>query len=461
MARPRTRHHRPLEGSTSEVRSRAGGSPAQQRRRARTHRRIATVGVVTLTALLAACSSTNAATTTGGAGTSGHSGIPAAAFHDFTGITPTSVTIGNVSTEAGGLFKGAIVGTEAYAAYVNARGGVNGRKVIVQSADDQFEGAMNKQLTEAAVQSTFAAVGSFSVEDSYGGTVVAANPQFPDIAATLDPATQKLPNNYSPIPGGSGWSLGPIVYFKDRFPTQVLHTGTIVADLPSTVLAWNDEKAAMEHEGYKILYDPALPPTQTDFTQQIIAMKNAGVQIVFFEQLPQNYASAAIRDMVQQDFHPVLVLGAAAYNEQLVPNAGGPAAVDGSYLEQASSLYLGEDAPLIPAVTTFNTWVQKVAPGFSADFFTLTGWLCAELFVDALRNAGADPSRGSLLQALRHTTAFDSGSLVPISNPGDKVPINCYLIGQVSGGRFARLDDPPVTGSTHGFRCDQPFYSVR
>ena len=41
-------------------------------------------------------------------------------------------------------------------------------------------------------------------------------------------------------------------------------------------------------------------------------------------------------------------------------------------------------------ITTLNTWVQQVSPGFTSDFFTLTGWLCAELFVDALRKAGTD-----------------------------------------------------------------------
>ena len=105
-----------------------------------------------------------------------------------------------------------------------------------------------------------------------------------------------------------------------------------------------------------------------------------------------------------------------------------------------------------------TTWVQKVSPGFAPDFFTLAGWLCAELFVDALRKAGTDPSRGSLLQALRKITAFDSGNLTPVSNPADKVPITCYLLGQIANGTFQRLDDPPVTGPTHGFRCDGTYY---
>jgi hypothetical protein len=258
--------------------------------------------VVILFSLLAGCSSTKTATST--ATPSSTPPVPASAYRDFTGITPQSVTIGNVSTQTGGLFKGAVVGTEAYAAYVNAHGGINGRTLIVRSADDQFAGALNKQLTEMALQHDFATVGGFSLEDSFAGTILASNPQFPDISVSLDPATQKLPNNFSPTPAAQGWPLGPLAYFKKRFPGQVAHTATIVANLPSTVLAWNSEKSAMQHLGYTVLYDPELPATQTDFTQNVVAMKDAGVKILFLEQLPQNYASSVIKDLNQQNFHP-------------------------------------------------------------------------------------------------------------------------------------------------------------
>lgn len=421
---------------------------------------VALVGacVVMVAGLLAGCSSTNTGTNKV---TSSLPPILPSAFKDFTGITPHSVTVANVSTETGGLFKGAVVGTEAYAAYVNSLGGINGRKLIVQSSDDQFAGAMNKQLTEAAVQNDFATVGDFSLEDGFGGTVFAANPQMANVSESLDPVTQKLPNTFSAVPAAQGWPLGPLAYFQKKFPTEVLHTASIIADLPATVDAWTNEKASMEHLGYKVVYDPALPPTTFDFTANIVAMKNAGVQILFLEQLPQNYASAAIKDLNQQNFHPTLVLGAPAYSQVLVANSGGPAAIDGSYFEQSAAYYLGEDAGSIPAVTTFNTWVQKVSPGFEADTFTLDGWLNAELFSQALSAAGANPSRGSLLQSLRRIIAFSSGNLVPISNPAQKVPISCYLIGQIAGGTFQRLDDPAVSGPTHGYRCDQPYYYPR
>ncbi|HVC67751.1 MAG TPA: ABC transporter substrate-binding protein, partial [Acidimicrobiales bacterium] len=245
--------------------------------------------------LMTACSSTNSATTDGSSSTVPP--IPASAFGDHTGVTPTTVTIGNVTTQLAGLFTGGLVGTEAYAAYVNDQGGVNGRRIVVSGTDDRFQGALNRQATQSVMQNDFASVGGVTLEDSFSEPLVAADPGFPDVTGSLDPATQKLPNNFSPAPASDGWPTGPLLYFKQKYPTKIAHTATIIANLPTTELAWANEKKAMQHLGYSVLLDPALPPTTTDFTEQVVAMKNAGVQILFLEQEPQNYASAIFRDL--------------------------------------------------------------------------------------------------------------------------------------------------------------------
>ncbi len=158
--------------------------------------RIAALGMVGLVATTAvACSSTNSSSTaTTAAGSAGSSArtIPASAYSDHTGITSNSIRVGNVSTLAiGGLFKGALVGTQAYADYVNSQGGVNGRHIVVDSADDQYTGTGNKQATQAAVTNDAALVGGFSTFDSYGGAVLAKNPGVPDVTQVLDLADQR------------------------------------------------------------------------------------------------------------------------------------------------------------------------------------------------------------------------------------------------------------------------------
>ena len=410
----------------------------------------------------AACSSSSSSstTTTSSGGSSSSTGIPsrpipASAFSDHTGVTSSTVQIGNVSTLSLGLFKGAQVGTQAYVDYVNSTGGVNGRKIVLNGADDGFTGAGNKQATENALQTDFALVGDFSLEDSFGGVVLAANPGFPDVSQVLDDATNKLPNVYSPIPLADGWASGPMDYYYKKFTSDASHAGAFLADSPSASQTWEGEKYVAEKAGFKFVSEQTYATTQTDFNQQVIAMKNAGVKIIFMDQMPSNYASSVFKALSQQNFHPQVLLGAATYSNQLIQQSGGAANVDGAYLSQNLALYLGTDETAVPAVGTFLHWVQQASPGFSPDLFTAYGWLSADLFVQGLKNAGANPSRGSLLQALSKITSFNGSGFNAPSNPSAKIPPNCYLIATVTNGQFVRSpDNPPTSSSTNGFRCD-------
>ena len=384
--------------------------------------------------------------------------VPVSALSDTTGLSAHSVRIGNVSTLAFGLFKGAAVGTEAWADYVDSEGGVNGRKLVVDSSDDHYSGGPNKQFTQEDVGQDFALVGGFSLFDSYGGAVLAAHPGVPNVTVSLSPSTNDLPNTFSPSPAVGGWQLGPLAFFKSRFPADVTHTGALIAGEPSAEDKWTSEKAAMESLGYKVVYDPTFEITQTGFDQNVIAMKNAGVRILFLEQMPENYAASVVQALHQQDFHPVLVLGGSTYSERLVADSGGPSAIDGAFMDQGYPLFLGEDAPQIPAVSTFLTWVQKASPGFKPDLYTLFGWLSGELFTQALRAAGRHPTRGSVLEQLAAVTSFDGKGLSNTVDPAKKVPGSCYILARIEHGKYRRLDDPPVTGSTRGYRCDQPYY---
>lgn len=424
-------------------------------------RRLVVQGLVILLATsAAACSSTSASPTTTGAGGggSGSSSVPASAFNDHTGVTSTSVSVANVATlSLGGLFKGADVGVQAYADYVNSTGGVNGRKISVDGSDDSFSGAGNKQATQNAITNDFALVGSFSLEDSFGGALLAANPGMPDVSNVLDPATGKLPNVYSPVPLAGGWEEGPLQYFKGKFPADIAAVGTMVAGLPAAQADWAGEKHALQKVGYKVIYQQTYVPATTDFTQNVIAMKDAGVKMLFVDSMAEIYASALLKNLVQQNFHPVVVLGAATYTNTLVANSGGPSAVNGDFLDQNTSLYLGQDATALPVVATFLHWVNVASPGFKPDLYTLYGWISAELFSQALAKAGSNPSRGSLLTQLSKITSFDGGHIIAPTNPAAKTLGNCYLIGEVANGNFQRLDDPPTSSSTHGYRCDYQY----
>ncbi len=424
----------------------------------------AALAVLVLGGAVTGCSSTNSTSTTAtvakGSQGSSTTSIPSAAFSDTTGVTSSTVTIGNVSTLFAGLFKGALIGTQAYADYVNSQGGIFGRKLVVDSYDDGYQGAPNRQGTQSAIQKDFATVGGFSLQDSFGGTVLAANPGFPNVTVPLDQPTADLPNTFSPDPPKPGWSLGALTWFKSHYPQDITATGTLIADQPSAITKWQWQKQAMESIGYKVTYEKQFDITQTDFTQNVVAMHQAGIKILFLEQMPQNYAAAVIKALDQQNFHPIVVFGAGAYSDQLVPNAGGPAATEGLYFEMPNALFLGEDTKTIPAANTFVTWMQKVSPGVKPDLYSLFGWLSAQLFAQALKAAGKSPTRGSVLQALGKITSFDGSGLFAVVNPAGKVPPSCFVLSRITNGKIQRYQDPPISGSTKGFICNAPYYYV-
>ena len=216
----------------------------------------------------------------------------------------------------------------------------------------------------------------------------------------------------------------------------------------------------MKHLGYSIAYENTFPITvkYNTFVADVIAMKDRGVKMIFIEQNPPAYAAPLIKALNSQNYHPVVVLGASTYSSTLVVTSGGAGAVDGMYLEQDYSLFLGGDQKNIPAVGNFLHWVQVAKPGWKPDLFTLLGWLSAQLFSEGLKNAGKDPSRGSLLQALGKITTFSGTYLEAPVDPAARTDSNCYLMARIENGQFVRQGDPPVTSETHGYRCTNEYY---
>ena len=385
--------------------------------------------------------------------------LTAAAQNATVGVTPTAVHVGNVSVLSGpvpGLFEGAPTGVRAYFGMVNAQGGVDGRKLDLDGYDDAFNGANNTADTQQAAAKDFALVGSFSLFDGYGCKVLAGDPAVPDVSVTLDPGTNDLPNVFSAEPVGQGEELGPILYWKRLYPAAVEHAGSILADIPQVIAEWDVQKATMEHAGYHFVYTSFINPLTSDMTPEIIAMRDAGVQAVCITNLDYQLDAIFLLDAAQQGWHPQLVFsGGPAYADQFVRAAGGAGNVDGVWLGIEQALYLGQDRAKIPADNQFLTWVARVSPGWVPDLYTLFGWASAQLFVQALRAAGPDPTRGKVLAALRGITSFNASGLLAPTDPAAKRPAPCYLLARIVDGRYDRVADPPV-----GFRCDAPYYFV-
>jgi ABC-type branched-subunit amino acid transport system substrate-binding protein len=383
---------------------------------------------------------------------------PATAAQDAstTGITPKSVTVGNVSIISGpvpGLFEGASIGVKAYFDYINStKGGVYGRKLLVDAKDDAFSGQQNQTETQDAVASDFAMVGSFSLFDGYGCKALAADPAVPDVSVTLDPNAGALPNDFSADPTVLGSSLGPWEYYKQHFPKDMT-IGTIVSDTSSAEDQLNGELAAAKSIGYKVAYVDDINPLASDFTTDVINMRSKGVNAVDLTGIDWQDAAIFVENAATQNWHPGLIFsGGPVYADQFISHAGGPAVADGIYIGQVFPLYLGEDQSQLPADKLFLDYTKKVNSSWVPDLYTLFGWASAQLFVQALQAAGPHPTRGAVIDQLKKITNFDASGMVSPVNPAAKKPSGCFMMAKIENGKFVRV--MPKTG----FDCNTKYY---
>jgi hypothetical protein len=121
------------------------------------------------------------------------------------GVTADTINLGLVTTLSGpvpGLFQGATVGAQAFAAYINSQGGVFGRKLKVTVRDDQFDTGQNRALTHELVGSVLGFFGSFSLYDD-ADIAELQSAGVPDVGYGLTDGRRSSPINFSPQPAST------------------------------------------------------------------------------------------------------------------------------------------------------------------------------------------------------------------------------------------------------------------
>ena len=393
---------------------------------------------------------------TGGGGSGGGGGsasgpvCPNGAPGSGPGVTDSTITIGNVSTVTGpvpGLFTSARLGTQAFVAYQNSIGGVCGRKLTLDSGDDNMEEAQNSTTVQSIAGQVLAFVGSFSVADD-GGAAAIASANVPDIGEALTPARFNLPQNFSPQPQPGGFISGPFQYFAQKFgPSVTQHMAILEEDQGTAQAQGTAQEKVMQSLGYKFIYSAdSISPTTTDFGSYIAAMKSAGVTGLIFEATAAIYGAMASQMYAAGYTIPFANWGAPAYDPQFI-TTGGPGA-NGSILEQPLAMYEGEDAATIPEVALFDKWYSSVSGGQSPTIYAAYGWLSGMMFVQGI-NAGGAPTRAALVNGLKTITNFNGNGMSQPTNPAGKVPGTCYIIIDVNNGKFVRDSATPS-----GFTCN-------
>jgi branched-chain amino acid transport system substrate-binding protein len=376
------------------------------------HRRALSKTCIALTAvgvLVAACSSSKSSTggSTGGAGASagggsssgaGSSGGSAANTASDVGVTPTTITLGvhlpltGPVASSGLAFLPAI---QAYAKYVNANGGINGRQLIIDSGDDAYDPATTLSVVRKLVEQDKV----FAIFDGFGTPPVQAalpyltQQKVPDMLAFTGTPQFVIPPqtyHYEGLPNYTAEATNFANYIKQTYPGQkvaLLYQHDDFGEAFQTVLVKDLGSSLVAQQSYE--------DTDTDVMSQTtsLAKSNAAVAMCVCIVPP---AVQFIKDSANLNWHPHDLFEYGILNAQTVPLVGA-AALEGS----VSDTYFppSQDAS-DPGVSMMKSILTQYAPATAFNDNTLFAMVLTNIMVDMLKSAGQNPTRASLLKAI-------------------------------------------------------------
>ncbi len=324
------------------------------------------------------------------------------------GVTEDSIKVGTFQAMSGPVASIGVPvanGLNAYFNYVNARGGVYGRKIDLIVADDQF----NPGKTTVEVKRLIESDNVFALVAGLGT---------PGCLAVMDYVNESgVPFVYQ-ASGSSRLAVPPKEFVFPVQPNYLVEGNVAVRYLAEVkgakriaIVYRNAEDGKEEFESVKEaikLYDAklveaiAIDPTATDFATEVnkLSAANADAVIVmlFNPQTPP-FVKQAKQYGITKPTYLLTYANAAVTFMQLAEEAAegveSMAWVDVDFTD-----------------TTFEPFqmYQETFPGEIPNAYALAGMVAAELFVHALEMAGENLSRADLVDALEKLSDW-SGQL--------------------------------------------------
>jgi ABC-type branched-subunit amino acid transport system substrate-binding protein len=383
--------------------------------------------------------------TTSATGNTGSGNSTAGNTASAPGVTPTTITVGLV-TSLTGAASAAFIGTDAGALArineQNAEGGVDGRQIKLVVEDNQSSPQGEATAAESLVDQKHA---------------------FADIS--WDPLTFAAAKFYQqngiPVVGdaldGTEWGIQPNTNMFSFIPTDphypaTTETGTIFKQIgvsnagvfcnvnPACIAGAKQSVASIKDAGITVGYQNfSLPFGAFDFTPDVLALKKLGINGVTLA--AETDTDAALASAIRNEGITVHQLYATGYQASTLSTPTGAAAFDGAY-------FLSDWVPVESATPVANAWVaalKKYDPtytGGAPSFGVAGGWIAADLFIKGLEVAGKNPTRASYISGLQGVDDYTAEGLLPtprnfgLAYFGQLPAQNCEYYVQAKGTTF-------------------------
>jgi branched-chain amino acid transport system substrate-binding protein len=366
------------------------------------------------------------------------------------GVSAKSITIGGTFPLSGGasLYAGIGRGQAAYFQYVNERGGVNGRQIKFITLDDAYNPANTVQLTRRLVEQekVLAVVGSLGTEPNLATRSYLNGRGVPQVLLSTGASTWGT--DYKRYPWTIGWQPNYIAegYIYGRF------IATKVPQAKIAVLHQNDAygqdyitglKQGLGAKQDKIVETEGYEATSSDVASQIAKLKGSGANTLLVAATP-TFAIQAVVLAYKLGWRPTIFLNSIAATDTLMALAvksSNADAVNGIisvkyWMDPADAKYTKPGS-----IDLYRSIMAKYFPeGDVKDAFNVYGMAQAWTFVDALKRAGKQPTRTSLMKAILSIDTKDNPFLLPgmrmFTSPTDRFPLNQGVLIRYQNGSF-------------------------
>jgi ABC-type branched-subunit amino acid transport system substrate-binding protein len=382
------------------------------------------------------------------------------------GITPTEIHIAVIAdvdnSFAPGLFKASVDGVKGVAKYINATGGLAGRKLVVDFYDSHVNPTQTRQAEIQACQNDVAMVGTSAAllntieemtgcKDSTGA--VTGLPDIPFYTGSLDHqcSSESFPIAPSALicstkdqhPQTYQANVGRGRYYEKKYGNNLHGIYVFGNDSQAARDATFASVAALRDIGIKSDgdFDRSARATQSEYTEIVQAMKTAGSN---YGQCTSSFPCTVLlrKEAALQGLTGIKVwdCGSACYDQQFLASGGQD--VEGQYVDTTFLPFLSKaDQKANKMAANF---VKYTGAGNAASFGAYT-WAAGIAFRDAVNSiVKADGVNGvtrkSILAALEKVHQFDAeGMIGTIDLAGRKVSA-CDVTLQVKNGEFVRVN---------------------
>jgi branched-chain amino acid transport system substrate-binding protein len=361
------------------------------------------------------------------------------------GVSSTTITIGGTVPITGpaALFGSVGRGADAYFKYLNAHGGVNGRKIKYVYLDDAYEPAKTVQLTRQLVEQTkvlaiFNTVGTdnnLAIRDYLNAAKV------PQLFGGTGAA--KIGDEHKARP----WTMGYLPSFRAE---GVIYGHSIAAlKSPKVAVLYEDSefgkdmtnglRKGLGAKASSVVSTQAYEPTDTSIDSQLSSLHASGANVLVLNATPQ-YAILAYLAANKLGWHPRIYLSSVCISPNVMDiiRASVGAMANGSlsiaFVKDPTDKVWAKD----PVVKLYRSILARYAPAAKAeDVYNFYGMGVAYTMVDALKHAGKTPTRASLLAAATHLDERN-----PFMRPGVTIatsPTDYYPISKAQLVRYDRV----------------------